>query len=463
MGAGDIVGLSGWRATAQRIGNPLDWPTTGKCALLGAINMLLYAGNAGQLQKFSADPTLAPFLDPAFLKVHVIGLWAVCAGWGVILLAGIALRKSRPESRALMYSTVALYCIDNTLAVYVVGPFTSPMVMLIFGAPLIAFVLFEQRVAFAGVAVVYLVLGSTILAERAGWIPYAPLLAYPPYENGRPMDQWAAAMGMQIFALLTLNILLVAYIVAQWRDRETKLAQAYSDLHDTQAQLVRAESLASIGSLVTGAAHELRNPLGSSSAMLQSLAEDLESPAVIADEEQRSDAMQTLAFARQGQGRAQAIVDRLYDLSEQLGGSDTSVPLSRVMDYLRSRYSEIEFADESCGLDPPVPERACRIVLDNLIANALASGSIAPARVSAVVMQDELCWEVRDEGRGIATGHHAEIFRPFFTGQKAGQGHGVGLGLYLVHQLVTRLSGQIELVSAPGRGTSVRVRLPLQT
>ena len=351
MGSGEVAGLSGWRAAARRIGNPLDWPTTGKCALLGAINMLLYAGNAGQLQRFSADPTLAPFLDPAFLKVHVVGLWAVCAGWGVILLAGIALRKSRPDSRALMYSTVALYCIDNTLAVYVVGPFTSPMVMLIFGAPLIAFVLFEQRVAFTGVAVVYLVLGSTILAERAGWIPYAPLLAYPPYENGRPMDQWAAAMGMQIFALLTLNILLVAYIVAQWRDREEKLAQAYTDLHETQAQLVRAESLASIGSLVTGAAHELRNPLGSSGAMLQSLAEDLENPAIVPDEEHRSDAKQTLAFARQGQARAQAIVDRLYDLSEQLDGSDASVPLSRVIEYLRTRYSDVELVDEGSGFD----------------------------------------------------------------------------------------------------------------
>ena len=462
MGSGEAAGLSGWRARARRVGNPLDWPTTGKCALLGAINMLLYAGNAGQLQRFSAEPTLAPFLDPAFLKVHVIGLWAVCAGWGVILLAGITLRNSRPNSRALMYSTVALYCIDNTLAVYVVGPFTSPMVMLIFGAPLIAFVLFEQRVAFAGVAVVYLVLGVTILAERAGWIPYAPLLAYPPYENGRPMDQWAAAMGMQIFALLTLNILLVAYIVTQWRDRETKLAQAYAELRETQAQLVRAESLASIGSLVTGAAHELRNPLGSSGAMLQSLAEDLENPAVVPDEGQRSDAMQTLAYARQGQTRAQAIVDRLYDLSEQLDGSDTPVPLNRVIEYQRTQYPDIELVDESGGLDPPVPERACRIILDNLINNALASESAAAVRVSAAVAPDELCWEVRDEGRGIASEHHAEVFRPFFTGQKAGEGHGVGLGLYLVHQLVTRLNGKIELSSAPGSGTSLSVHLPLQ-
>ena len=232
-----------WRELATRVGNPLDWSMSGKCALLAGINLLLYAGNASQLQRFGEDPTLAPFLDPVFVRSHATGLWLVCLGWAVILGAGIALRQRRPDSKALVYSTVMLYCVDNALAVYFVGPFTSPMVMLLFGAPLIAFVLFEQRVAFTGVAITYVVLAATIIAERAGVIPYAPLLGMPPYEGGRPMDQWAAAMSGQIFGLLTINVLIIAYIIAQWRDRETKLAAAYVELRETQEQLVRATAM----------------------------------------------------------------------------------------------------------------------------------------------------------------------------------------------------------------------------
>ena len=448
-------------ALAARIGNPLDWPMTGKCALLAGINVVFYAGNAAQLQSLGAEPALAPFLDSAFVRTHAAGLWLVCLGWAVIFVAGLALRKSRPDSNALVYSTVALYCVDNALAVYFVGPFTSPMVMLLFGAPLIAFVLFEQRAAFTGVAIVYAILIATIVAERMDLIPYAPLLRYPPYENGRPMDQWAAAMSGQIFGLLTLNVLLIAYIIAQWRDRETKLAAAYKELRETQEQLVRSESLASIGSLVTGAAHELRNPLGSSGAMLQSLAEDLQSADVIPAQAQREDALETLKFARQGHARAQAIVERLYKLSDLLDLSGTRVPVSRVAEYLRGKYAQIKLETILTESDPEMPERALRTIADNLIANALASEPEASVRVRAEVSGGRLLLEVADQGKGISAEHQAEVFRPFFTLEKAGAGHGVGLGLYVVHQLVSRLSGEVDLTSEPGRGTSVRVSLPL--
>jgi len=52
------------------------------------------------------------------------------------------------------------------------------------------------------------------------------------------------------------------------------------------------------------------------------------------------------------------------------------------------------------------------------------------------------------------------VFKPFVTGQKAGEGHGVGLGLYIVHELVGLMRGSVELDSAPGRGTTVTIRLP---
>lgn len=67
--------------------------------------------------------------------------------------------------------------------------------------------------------------------------------------------------------------------------------------------------------------------------------------------------------------------------------------------------------------------------------------------------------EVRDDGQGIPIGNQAQVFDPFFTTKKRGQG--TGLGLWVVAQLVRAHAGEIELESAPGAGTTVRVLWPV--
>jgi signal transduction histidine kinase len=69
---------------------------------------------------------------------------------------------------------------------------------------------------------------------------------------------------------------------------------------------------------------------------------------------------------------------------------------------------------------------------------------------------------VSDDGNGIPEEAQRHVFDPFFTTSRA-QGH-IGLGLYIVHNLVTQqLGGTITLVSAPGKGTTIRMMLPLST
>jgi signal transduction histidine kinase len=103
-------------------------------------------------------------------------------------------------------------------------------------------------------------------------------------------------------------------------------------------------------------------------------------------------------------------------------------------------------------------------VLVNLAMNSLdacdAGGHVTlrarPAeRPSAVVL------EVEDDGVGIPPAQHAQVFDPFFTTKKRGQG--TGLGLWVVAQLVRSHDADIELSSAPGRGTTVRLVWPAST
>jgi signal transduction histidine kinase len=73
---------------------------------------------------------------------------------------------------------------------------------------------------------------------------------------------------------------------------------------------------------------------------------------------------------------------------------------------------------------------------------------------------------VRDHGPGIAAEEQEKVFQRFEQGRKAGMtadsGAGLGLGLYIVKQIVEAHGGRIELKSAPGQGASFTVTLPVQ-
>jgi len=105
------------------------------------------------------------------------------------------------------------------------------------------------------------------------------------------------------------------------------------------------------------------------------------------------------------------------------------------------------------------PDHVQQIVV-NLVLNALDACSrggrvdlTARARDHAVVI------DVTDDGAGIPHELQAQVFDPFFTTKKRGQG--TGLGLWVVAQLVRAHAAEIELESAPGQGTTVRVSWPV--
>jgi signal transduction histidine kinase len=105
-------------------------------------------------------------------------------------------------------------------------------------------------------------------------------------------------------------------------------------------------------------------------------------------------------------------------------------------------------------------------VLTNLIFNAVTHGfadgrdghMLIKARQLAV---DQVEITFSDDGVGISEEIQRRAFNPFFTTRRA-QGS-TGLGLYIVHNLVTeQLGGRVTLVSAPGKGTSISMTLPLR-
>ncbi|MDP2822861.1 MAG: ATP-binding protein [Sulfuritalea sp.] len=268
-------------------------------------------------------------------------------------------------------------------------------------------------------------------------------------------------------------------------DREiASLTQAFNhvlhELEQRQGQLVRSEKLAALGTLLSGVAHELNNPLSNISTSCEILAEEVGARKVGAGD---------TAFQRELLGqidaetwRARRIVRSLLDYArDRKFHSETLQLAPLVAESLRLIKGQIP-AQVSIETDIPAElavsgdKQRLQQVLFNLVGNAVAAleGAgevrIAARTTGAPFPADALPFgqsqragaaveiEIRDNGHGIAPEILPRIFDPFFTTKDVG--HGLGLGLFIVFEIIEEHSGCIAVRSTPGQGTSFLVRLP---
>jgi len=248
--------------------------------------------------------------------------------------------------------------------------------------------------------------------------------------------------------------------------RTGQLRQALDEKERTQEQLVRSESLAAIGQLVAGTAHELNNPLASTLSLIQSAVEDLSHAGRPEDEEMVDD----LRFAEKEIQRARTIVSSLLGLSRQTQSYTEAVAINAVVaDAVRILANrckhlgvnvEVNYAADLplvCGNFANLGQVAL-----NVIGNAI--DAVTPTRgtvylsTAADPAGGGVVFTCRDTGPGIDAGIRKDVFNPFFTTKKPGAG--TGLGLYICHEIVTRHNGTISCTTAEGGGALFEVRLP---
>jgi signal transduction histidine kinase len=172
--------------------------------------------------------------------------------------------------------------------------------------------------------------------------------------------------------------------------------------------------------------------------------------------------------------RATGIVNNLLNFSRTGGVTDfTEVNVNRVLEDTlqllepQLRHSQIEIAREFSRELPPVFGNAGKLqqVFTNLLLNArdaIPAGGRVTLRTAAESdggTDGAVTVEVIDTGIGIAPENVARIYDPFFTTK--GVGRGTGLGLAVSYGIVQEHSGHIAVESAPGRGTTFRITLPV--
>jgi signal transduction histidine kinase len=259
------------------------------------------------------------------------------------------------------------------------------------------------------------------------------------------------------------------------RDDELgELARGFNEmaqqLQATQAQLIFADRLATMGRTVAGVAHEINNPLSYVLGNLSYLQEELSRPREALPEKERQALREAAREAGEGAERVRFITQDLKMLSRAEETTAGPVQLGAVVrssvrmaaHELRNRARVVE----DCDGVPPVQGSAARLgqVFLNLIINA--AHAITPGRVEANEIRvmawlsepDRVTVEVSDTGCGIPPENLERIFDLFFTTKPVGEGTGIGLAM--CRDIVTSLGGSITVESQVGRGTTFHVTLP---
>ena len=281
--------------------------------------------------------------------------------------------------------------------------------------------------------------------------------------------------------LVTVGASVLAALFTEIRDKR-RLAEAALHASETQRYLIETERLAALGGLVAGVAHEISSPIGTSLTVASTL---MHRSADFADQIASGQVRRTQLgeFADSCRGATEQLVANLQRAggliqsfkqvavdrsSDDRRVFDLKVATEQVVASVRSRLLKsqsslaIEIQSDIIMDSFPGPYGQ---VLTNLIFNAITHGLADRPGGQILIKAHRLGPEqveinFSDDGCGIPQDVQRQVFNPFFT---TGRGQGsTGLGLYIVHNLVTQqLGGRVTLVSAAGKGTTISMTLPL--
>jgi signal transduction histidine kinase len=227
-----------------------------------------------------------------------------------------------------------------------------------------------------------------------------------------------------------------------------------------QEQLRHADRLATLGQLAAGIAHEINEPLGSVLGFAQLLKKNPEIPA---------QAIEDVSKIEGASLHAREVVKKLMLFGRQMPLQKTGVDLNKLVEeglyFLKSRCkkSGIKIKLE---LDKNIPEIAVDQsqiyqVLVNLAVNAMQAMPDGGELILKTEFKDSyVSLTVMDTGAGMDEETKKKIFMPFFTTKDIGEGTGIGLSV--VHGIVTSHGGKIDFHSELNKGSSFEVQLPVK-
>jgi signal transduction histidine kinase len=253
----------------------------------------------------------------------------------------------------------------------------------------------------------------------------------------------------------------VGLLIGKFGEMSEQLEKREAEIKAKNRELLQSKKLAAIGTLASGGAHEINNPLNNIYLSAQVLERQ--------KQDKRADGETIIGDIIKETRRVRSIVGDLLEFAREgepsLARTDAAALMKEAYSRVSEHFSEtqkIDFSLEASGApqglfidaDPEQIERVFINILSNavdamqgtghLLVDLCAEGGYAVIRVS-------------DTGAGIAEEDLEKIFDPFYTTKEKG----TGLGLAIVLNIIRKHGGEITVASAPGKGARFTIKLPL--
>ncbi len=264
--------------------------------------------------------------------------------------------------------------------------------------------------------------------------------------------------GLFFVVVLIASIALIVTALAFNKTLARQVELKTKELVDSQERLMHSERFAAVGEAAAYVSHEIKNPLmvigGLAGQVSRRLSED---PA----------AQEKLHIIQGEVKRLESFLGELRDFLRPVHPSKQEVNLNEII-----REVEVLMApaaeEKGIRLEDRLDSRLPRLqadpnqlnqVLVNLVKNAMEATDTGDRIILATGSQDEQVWfSIRDTGKGMTPEVKEKIFHPFFTTKEKG----TGLGLAVIHKIITDHNGTIDLETAPGEGSTFTIRLPIK-
>ncbi|PWC33916.1 histidine kinase [Azospirillum sp. TSO35-2] len=297
-----------------------------------------------------------------------------------------------------------------------------------------------------------------------------------PIDGTRRRDEFGAMARAAAFFIREIGLREQAT-----RQAKERADRALEDLRRTQAELIQAEKMASLGQLVAGVAHEINTPLGNALMGASHMQDRLAAIGRLAGDGalRRSDFNEFQATAGELARLMVLNLRQAGDLvhsfkqvaADQTSGAARRFPLKPYLEDLATSLSPSwRRAGHSLRVDCPEPVEidghpgVLAQILTNLVMNSIAhgydEGQAGQLAIAAAPVDGDLVELVyTDDGRGIPPENLGRVFDPFFTTRRA-EGN-TGLGLHIVYNLVANgLGGRVTVDSDVGHGVRFIIRFP---